>query len=502
MMRLLLLSATAPSLATRALDERFVPKHPRDSSQHRVLAPAWRSDVGDRSAAGISLPEVVFEEPVMIGPASTPNGTICSCDFASPPSGSGLKDVCSHLPGVPWVPVHVYSACDGGAPYFFGLGNGKLFGSMGGDRSNMGYYTSTDNARSWQHPVRPMLPATALGLNYNQPPSSGFLLPAGPGRLHSCGPGLSLVGGLPAGNLTAPNYTQFTMNDNGTLNWTVFDRSVSFHGAPLSAACAAPGHVNPTGLRLGGAGATKLAGGGYFHIAVGCLGAAPKQPSYAASLLGFVSDDGFDWKYAGPIIHAADFPTSMVGPTENAVTQLSDNKTLLVVARTDADGHCDKPKPAGSQYHEYIHTLSTDRGKSWKKPSLVVGAGCVRPKLLTLTDGAVLLSGGRECYANRTDVSLWAATPKSVISNNWRRYSLSGQHNALWKGDPQLRFQPDSVNTSYSAGMFLGTLSYTSLVSLGPSLGVVTYDLRLPEWQGLPSVQFGFSMRFRVKVDE
>ena len=206
--------------------------------------------------------------------------------------------------------------------------------------------------------------------------------------------------------------------------------------------------------------------------------------------------------YAGPIIHAADFPASMVGPTENAVTQLPDGKTLLAVARTDADGHCDKPAPPGSHYHEYIHTLSTDKGRTWRKPTLITGAGCVRPKLLTLSGGAVLLSGGRECYANRTDVSLWAATGESVVANDWRRFSLSGQHNRLWQGDPALRFLPDSVNKSYgAASKFLGSLSYTSLVPLGPDSGVVTYDLRLPKYKGMPSVQIGFSMRFRVELD-
>jgi hypothetical protein len=30
---------------------------------------------------------------------------------------------------------------------------------------------------------------------------------------------------------------------------------------------------------------------------------------------------------------------------------------------------------------------------------------------------------------------------------------------------------------------------------------VVTYDLRLPEYKGMPSVQIGFSMRFRVELD-
>ena len=73
-MRLLLL-ATRTSLATL----------PGGVPQHQPGA--WKSDdVDDHATAG--LPQVVFEEPVVIGLASTPNGTICSCDFAKPPPGT------------------------------------------------------------------------------------------------------------------------------------------------------------------------------------------------------------------------------------------------------------------------------------------------------------------------------------------------------------------------------------------------------------------------------
>jgi hypothetical protein len=182
------------------------------------------------------------------------------------------------------------------------------------------------------------------------------------------------------------------------------------------------------------------------------------------------------------------------------VVQLPDNRTLLVVARTDADGGC--VDPSIGTYHEYIHSISTNFGRSWKKPTLIPGAGCVRPKLLALSGGAVLLSGGRQCWINKTDVLIWTGTVDSIAANQWGEYSLSYQHNNLWQGDPSLRFGPATVNGTYGGpdGTFLGTLSYTSLIPLGPNAGVVTYDLRLPEWHGIPSVQIGFSMRFRVQL--
>ena len=85
---------------------------------------------------------------------------------------------------------------------------------------------------------------------------------------------------------------------------------------------------------------------------------------------------------------------------------------------------------------------TTASGKSWTKPTLIAGAGCVRPKLLTLSGGAVLLSGGRECYANRTDVSLWSATGESVAANSWRRFSLSGNITHSGKATPSFASRP------------------------------------------------------------
>lgn len=61
---------------------------------------------------------------------------------------------------------------------------------------------------------------------------------------------------------------------------------------------------------------------------------------------------------------------------------MGDGKTLLVVARTDADGTCAVASPAPSRYVEYTFVTSTDRAKTWSTPMAVKGAGCVRPRLL------------------------------------------------------------------------------------------------------------------------
>ena len=73
-------------------------------------------------------------------------------------------------------------------------------------------------------------------------------------------------------------------------------------------------------------------------------------------------------------------------------------------------------------------------------------------------------------------------------------HSLSYQHNRLWEGDADLRFVDAYVNTSYNGEHFLGTLSYTSLLSINSTAAIVTYDLRSLSYQGLPETQAGFSM--------
>ena len=127
----------------------------------------------------------------------------------------------------------------------------------------------------------------------------------------------------------------------------------------------------------------------------------------------------------------------------------------------------------------------------------------------------MLLSGGRQCWLNKTDVLLWAHTGEvthqggsptmysslhnhsSSIAEGWQRYSLSYIHNQLWRGDPMLRYTSETVNATYGGphSHFLGTLSYTSLLPIDDQTALVIYDLRLPTWRGIPAVQFDFSCK-------
>jgi hypothetical protein len=104
-------------------------------------------------------------------------------------------------------------------------------------------------------------------------------------------------------------------------------------------------------------------------------------------------DGGFMWNYAGDVATSEAMPWSWYGPNEHDVAVLADNKTLLVVFRPDSDGFC----PGTPAYRFYYQAYSYDGGLSWSKPRPIPGVGCVRPRLLRLDSGALLLSGGRLC---------------------------------------------------------------------------------------------------------
>ena len=92
----------------------------------------------------------------------------------------------------------------------------------------------------------------------------------------------------------------------------------------------------------------------------------------------------------------------------------------------------------------------TSGGASWSPPRPIHGAGCARPRLLSLGKAGkaapLLLSGGRLCTENTTDLSLWVNADghggygAGGGGGAWVKHSLSYWHNKLWRGGN------DSVN--------------------------------------------------------
>ena len=140
----------------------------------------------------------------------------------------------------------------------------------------------------------------------------------------------------------------------------------------------------------------------------------------------------------------------------------------MVVVRVDGDGRCgmgDGPGP----YRPYYASYSSNFGSSWSSAVPLTGTGCARPRLLSLGKAKpMVLSGGRLCTEHMTGLFVWlnlAGAP----NGEWRRYSLSYQHNLHWRGDSSFKFD-DRVNSSD----IFETQAYTSLMQVDETSFVVT----------------------------
>ena len=106
----------------------------------------------------------------------------------------------------------------------------------------------------------------------------------------------------------------------------------------------------------------------------------------------------------------------------------------------------------------------------------MTGMCCARPRLKRLPQGPLLLSGGRDCLAKTVDISLWVNNEQdygvsSHKPESWTKHSISYQHNRLWKGDRQFRFDARVNNTNDWE-----TLAYTALLVTGPRSGAIVYN--------------------------
>jgi hypothetical protein len=175
----------------------------------------------------------------------------------------------------------------------------------------------------------------------------------------------------------------------------------------------------------------------------------------------------------------------MWGPSESDITMLSDNTTLLSVVRMDGDAGCFSATvpPADrnastTTYRNYAASFSTDHGITWTAPKPIEGTGCVRPKLMRLPSGTLLLTGGRLCVENTTGIFLWVnADGMAGFGTNlpgtavWTRHSITAAHNRLWTGAPTDKFT-EMVNDS----SVFETLAYTSIMVTGDASAAITYN--------------------------
>merc|ERR1711920_995864 len=121
---------------------------------------------------------------------------------------------------------------------------------------------------------------------------------------------------------------------------------------------------------------------------------------------------------------------------------------------------------------------SDDGGLSWHSlRSLsgggsggVLGAGCVRPRLLALGKSLVL-GGGRPNPLSR-DVLVWLNSAGD--GEDWEAYSISYHHNLLTTNADWM-FPEQATNNSRSFPRL--TTSYTSMVKTSNTSGYILYGL-------------------------
>ena len=340
-----------------------------------------------------------------------------------------------------------------------GFGDGK---SAIGQAEGSNFYTTTDAGHSW----------TAISLNTPRggsaaPQTEATVLSADGKTLHDVS-GVATAGKENSTTFNASKACYFT-RANGTFTVEVKDKPISFRGLPKGA----------NNFRTDGRGYVKLADGSLIMSIILDWGIV----AYSSS------DGGFLWDYTGTILDAADAPDSEEGPNENDLALLS-NGTIICIIRLDAgDGRRVLP-PDMKAHHmlPYVKTISSDGGKTWSKPISLVDTrghmmGCARPRLLGLSGGGVVLSGGRLNHTNHENY-LWVNTEGD--GRDWEAVSISYVHNKL-EPNTTLHFGA-SVNNSNAR---IST-SYTSIVATGPSSGYVVYSRLLPS----PSVAFalGFTI--------
>ena len=356
-----------------------------------------------------------------------------------------------------------------GHHYFWANGMMAMSGGVAlGQAEGSLFYTTRTSGASWG------------GVSLNTPKAGGAsplteatVLSADGKTLHDVsGVAAGAAGGGGGGNKTSFNASTscfFTAHDNGTFSATVKAQQIVFRGLPRPS----------SSIRTDGRGYVRLGANSLVMSIILDWGIV----AYSST------DGGFGWDYIGTILTAAAAPHSEEGPNENDLALMSDGSIICVIRLDGGDGR--KVLPPDMKAHHmlpYVKTVSTDGGKTWSKPVSLVDTrgmmmGCARPRLLGLTGGGVVLSGGRLNRTNHENM-LWVNAAGDGVA--WEAISVSYVHNAL-EPNGTLHFGA-SVNNSNAR---IST-SYTSLVATGSRSGYIVYSRLLPS----PSV--AFALRFTL----
>lgn len=197
----------------------------------------------------------------------------------------------------------------------------------------------------------------------------------------------------------------------------------------------------------------------------------------ATSVVGFYSNHGgATFHFGGIMCNASWFRGCGECCNENNVAVLSDGETLMSVFRMGAgDGLIfNKALGINGSFHFYGQSFSHDGGKSWSRTEPMPGMGCALPRLLSLGRGRpLMLAGGRMRNLGTNDILLWVSA--DGMGRQWDMFSLSYWHNKLLPDNRSADRFSTQINATTEPRE---SSSYTSLMQVGESSFVVTYDRR------------------------
>ena len=265
----------------------------------------------------------------------------------------------------------------------------------------------------------------------------------------------------------------------GSLNSESSNETIQLLGLPKPVIS---GKFSKGGVRLAGTGSVVMDDGSLLATAIVTFAGQChlKYPSATSVIALRSTNGGKTWRFRATIAEAKDYPFSQEGPNEMDLVRLDDGGILAVVRLDGGDG------PATHPYVNYFQTVSRDGGRTWSKLERT-SAGCARPRLLRL-GSTLILSGGRQRNSNTSDILLWTARVSGAALPVWGNvHSISFEHNRRMP-NATLRFDANVNSTSYSPRE---TNSYTSLVRINASRGLITYDMHR-------KFEASFSMAFSI----
>lgn len=240
--------------------------------------------------------------------------------------------------------------------------------------------------------------------------------------------------------------------EGGKLAWA--ERDITVRGFPRAIA----DYVNGKAFLLAsGDDVQTLTDGSLFTTLYGKLDGDRKYSLFAVVSL----DGGLNWRYRATVATSRGMRGVQEGPSEAATVRLDDG-SLLCIYRVDS-----------GEAFAFGRSLSRDEGQTWTRLRPMKGKGSVKPQLVRLEDGTILLSGGRP------GIYLWVC--RDGMGRRWKRFDLAAHHDRNSSAPDRFAAFPPGGDESPAA-----STCYTSMRRTGPQEILIAYERLGNGWKGAP----------------